>query len=167
MDIETSSDVIDFIKYLKLQGKTILIATHNIFEISDLSDSIAFLSNGKIQRKEDTRLFFKNCPHDEKSRYLIQAMQGGRVCNENMLYNSKKELLEIFRDKSTFVILLIPVLIFSVFNMGISYLNKDLQTKIDICIQYNNQEAYNTLIQFISVNENYSINVINSGNPKS
>lgn len=84
-----------------------------------------------------------------------------------MLYNSKKELLEIFRDKSTFVILLIPVLIFYVFNMGISYLNKDLQTKIDICIQYNNQEAYNTLIQFISVNENYSINVINSGNPKS
>lgn len=79
LDIETSNDVIDFIKYLKSQGKTILIATHNIFEISDLSDSIAFLSNGKIQQKIDTASFFENCPHDEKSRFLIHAAEGDCV----------------------------------------------------------------------------------------
>ena len=51
LDLEATNDVINFIKYLKSQEKTILIATHNIFEISDLSDSIAFISGGKIRKK--------------------------------------------------------------------------------------------------------------------
>lgn len=77
MDIEASNDVINFIKYLKTQNKTILIATHNIFEISDLSDKIAFISNGKIQKKVSTKNFFDECPHNEKNAYLISAMKGG------------------------------------------------------------------------------------------
>lgn len=77
MDIEASNDVINFIKYLKKQNKTILIATHNIFEISDLSDKIAFINNGTIQKKIDTKNFFNKCPHDEKNAYLISAMKGG------------------------------------------------------------------------------------------
>lgn len=76
MDIEASNDVINFIKYLKTQNKTILIATHNIFEISDLSDKIAFISNGKIQKKVSTKNFFDECPHNEKNAYLISAMKG-------------------------------------------------------------------------------------------
>ncbi|MGN0547074.1 MAG: ABC transporter ATP-binding protein [Acutalibacteraceae bacterium] len=74
MDLETANDVIDFIKYLKSENKTILIATHNIFEISDLSDSIAFLNNGKIQQKIITKDFFENYPNSEKSAHIIQAM---------------------------------------------------------------------------------------------
>lgn len=76
MDIESSNNVIEFIRYLKSEKKTILIATHNIFEISDLSDNIAFLSNGQIQQKINTNLFFQNCPNDEKSKRLIQSIQG-------------------------------------------------------------------------------------------
>ncbi|MGN1116555.1 MAG: ABC transporter ATP-binding protein [Candidatus Ornithomonoglobus sp.] len=77
LDIETSNDVIDFIKYLKTNNKTILIATHNIFEISDLSDNIAFLQNGKIKQNIESRAFFKNCPYDEKNAYIIQALNKG------------------------------------------------------------------------------------------
>jgi len=74
LDLEASNDVINFIKYLKTQNKTILIATHNIFEISDLSDNIAFLSNGNIQQKISTSLFFKNCPPDRKNDYIIKEL---------------------------------------------------------------------------------------------
>lgn len=82
LDLEASNDVINFIKYLKSQNKTILIATHNIFEISDLSDSIAFINEGKIQKKVVTKIFFESCPSDEKNAYLIYNMKEGSV-NEN------------------------------------------------------------------------------------
>lgn len=76
LDIEAADDVINFIKYLKNQNKTILIATHNLFEISDLSDSIAFINNGKISEKVSSKNFFENCPNDKKSAYLIAEMKG-------------------------------------------------------------------------------------------
>lgn len=82
LDLEASNDVINFIKYLKTQNKTILIATHNIFEISDLSDSIAFINEGKIQKKVITKTFFESCPSDEKNAYLIYNMKEGSA-NEN------------------------------------------------------------------------------------
>lgn len=91
MDLEASNDIIDFVKYLKTKNKTILIATHNIFEISDLSDSIAFLINGKIQEKTKTKDFFKNCPHDEKSSYIINAINEVSV-NETKPDNIKKRI---------------------------------------------------------------------------
>ncbi len=76
LDLEASNDVIDFIKYLKQQNKTILIATHNIFEISDLSDNIAILNDGKIQGKINTKKFFEKCPSDEKNAHIIDLMKG-------------------------------------------------------------------------------------------
>lgn len=76
LDIEAIDDVINFIKYLKEQGKTILIATHNIFEISDLSDTIAFMNNGKIISKVNSKEFFENCRNDQKSTCLINALKG-------------------------------------------------------------------------------------------
>lgn len=76
MDIESSDNVIEFIRCLKYEKKTILIATHNIFEISDLSDNIAFLNNGQILQKVNTNLFFQDCPNDKKSERLIQTIQG-------------------------------------------------------------------------------------------
>lgn len=81
LDIEASNDVIQFIKYLKLQNKTILVATHNIFEISDLSDSIAFLNQGKIQKKVNTKQFFCGCDAGDKSKLIIQAMEDGACQN--------------------------------------------------------------------------------------
>lgn len=87
LDLEASNDVINFIKYLKSQNKTILIATHNIFEISDLSDNIAFIDQGKIQKKVITKTFFENCPSDEKNAYLISNMKGGAT-NENKYNNT-------------------------------------------------------------------------------
>ena len=89
LDIESSNDVIEFIKYLKHNNKTILIATHNIFEISDLSDSIAFIREGRIDIKISVKEFFMDCPNDEKSSRLIAAMKGG-LCSEEYADNTKE-----------------------------------------------------------------------------
>ncbi|MBP3938200.1 MAG: ATP-binding cassette domain-containing protein [Clostridia bacterium] len=75
LDLEATNDVVDFIRFLKTKNKTILIATHNIFEISDLSDSIAFLNSGKIVNKIDTNEFFKNCETDKKSSLIVGSMK--------------------------------------------------------------------------------------------
>ena len=91
LDLEAANDVITFIKYLKSNNKTILIATHNIFEISDLSDNIAFISKGKINDVIATKEFFENCPPDEKNAYLIQAMKGG-LSGENSFNGSEKRI---------------------------------------------------------------------------
>ncbi len=77
LDIEACNDIITFIKYLKSRNKTILIATHNMFEISDLSDTIAFLCGGRITKKVSTQYIFKNCSNDMKIERLIEEM-GGR-----------------------------------------------------------------------------------------
>lgn len=85
LDIEAANDVINFMKYLKEKNKTILIATHNIFEISDLSDNIAFINHGKITKLTETKEFFKNCHQSEKSSLLTAEMKGDftneRNCN--------------------------------------------------------------------------------------
>lgn len=79
----------------------------------------------------------------------------------------KKELLEIFRDRSTILILLIPILIFPAFNIGMNYINKDSVKRLDICISYDSYEAYEIFNRYISATESYDINVITSKTPKS
>ncbi len=74
LDLETANDVIEFIKFLKSKNKSILVATHNIFEISDLSDNIAILKDGKTAECFLTADFFKNSKSDEKSKCLMSAL---------------------------------------------------------------------------------------------
>lgn len=74
LDIETADGVISYIKYTKEIGKTILIVTHNIFEISDLSDNIAFMRNGSISRCIKTADFFKDVARENKSQFILHAM---------------------------------------------------------------------------------------------
>lgn len=74
LDITTENEIINFMRFLKTQNKTILIATHNIFEISDLSTSIAFLKNGYISKMISTKAFFENCEKAFKSNLLISEL---------------------------------------------------------------------------------------------
>lgn len=76
LDIEAANDVIRFIKYLKSEGKTIFIATHNIFEISELSDCIAFMDCGKITEKVQTVAFFENGGGKSKNELLLNTLGG-------------------------------------------------------------------------------------------
>ncbi|MGN0547075.1 MAG: ABC transporter permease [Acutalibacteraceae bacterium] len=78
----------------------------------------------------------------------------------------KKELLEIFRDRSTFIIMLIPVLIFPIFNTGLSYINKNSESKIDVSIQCNSLQANQVINDFIESAEMVDIKIINTEAPK-
>lgn len=78
----------------------------------------------------------------------------------------KKELLEIFRDKSTLLFLLIPLIIFPAFNFGLEYLNKNTATEIDVCVNYDSQSVYETVNQFILYNNEYDIELVNSIEPE-
>ncbi|MBQ6708662.1 MAG: ABC transporter permease [Clostridia bacterium] len=78
----------------------------------------------------------------------------------------KKEILGILRDKSTLIILIIAVLVFPIFNMGINYLNRDGKSEVDLCIQYDSVEAYKVFMQYISEEVNYDFKVINSKYPE-
>lgn len=78
----------------------------------------------------------------------------------------KKELLDIFRDKTTLLFVLIPLIIFPAFNFGLEYLNKDTATEIDICVNYDSQSVYETVTQFIKNNNEYDIRLVNSAKPE-
>ncbi|MBP3938199.1 MAG: ABC transporter permease [Clostridia bacterium] len=78
----------------------------------------------------------------------------------------KKELLGIFRDKSILIVMLIPLLIFPVFNTGLKYLNKDNQDSINIAVTTDSAEAYNIFSQYIIVSQCFRINLINTDTPE-
>ena len=78
----------------------------------------------------------------------------------------KKELLEIFRDKSTFVILFIPLLIFPLFNFGMGFFNANSKTDVDISFNCASKEAEIIINQFVQGNDTFNFNVVNSGSPK-
>lgn len=75
---------------------------------------------------------------------------------------AKKELIETFRDKATFIMFIIPLLIFPAFNIGLDYLSNKKNTEINVCIQYDSKEAYDIFTQFVSYNTDYKINLIES-----
>lgn len=74
LDIEACTDVIKFLRHEKEKKKTVLVATHNIFEISDLSDRIAFIKNGIINVNVKTKDFFSNCEGSDKGKLLAREM---------------------------------------------------------------------------------------------
>lgn len=78
----------------------------------------------------------------------------------------KKELSEIFRDKLSILIFLVPLMIFPVFNFGMEYLNKNTETDINICIDCDSQEAYSIINQFIEKNYMFNFELINSNSPE-
>lgn len=77
----------------------------------------------------------------------------------------KKELLEIFRDRVTLIFLLIPFLVFPVYNLGMDYLNSKSDTAMNICVVCDNEKSKLLVAQFIESNSSLSIKSINSSEP--
>lgn len=75
LDIIAANDVINFINYCKLQDKTILISTHNMAEISDMSDYIAIIKNKSIALYDETNIFFDEAIGIEKANKLANFLE--------------------------------------------------------------------------------------------
>lgn len=71
----------------------------------------------------------------------------------------KKELIEIFRDKTTLIFLLIPFIVFPVFNLGMDYLNSKSDTAVNISIVCDTKESEKLIAQFIERNPYLNLNV--------
>ena len=75
----------------------------------------------------------------------------------------KKELIEIFRDKSTFILLLLPSIVFPMLSIGISSFSGSLERHYSISI-VNHGETNKILDQFFKSNSE-TISIIPSDNP--
>lgn len=78
---------------------------------------------------------------------------------------AKKELLEIFRDRYILIIMIVPILIFPIFNIGMDYLNKDAETRVDVSIQSDNPRANQLFEEFFRNNNKYEIKQIGQDEP--
>ena len=79
---------------------------------------------------------------------------------------AKKELLQTFRDKSTLIFLLIPLLIFPVFNIGMDFISKNSQVEITVCTESDSEEINHFVEQFIRLNKDFEIHQVVSNCPE-
>ncbi len=77
----------------------------------------------------------------------------------------KKELLQIFRDKSTVIFLILPILIFPLFNIGLDFISKDHHNEVTICTYNDNENIECFLEQFIKSTNEYVIKKVDSDCP--
>lgn len=75
LDICTAFDVITFIDYCSSIGKTVLISTHNPFEITDLCNKTILLKNGRIDEHCYTKEFFSTLDAMQKIKILSSALE--------------------------------------------------------------------------------------------
>ena len=92
LDSQSSWDFEEIIKKWKQQGKTVIIAEHKLFFLSDVVDRVIFLENGKIA-KEWSIEEFKNIDH--RSFGLRQIDLDNLTCKRNEYYSQNREFLEL------------------------------------------------------------------------
>ena len=77
----------------------------------------------------------------------------------------KKELLEILRDRMTFVIMIIPILIYPLLKSGITYLSKSPSSDIQIAIFSDDKQTERFFDNFLH-DKNYKVKIIQTNDPE-
>ena len=92
LDSQSSWDFEEIIKKWKQQGKTVIIAEHKLFFLSDVVDRVIFLENGKIAREWSIEEF-KNIDH--RSFGLRQIDLDNLTCKRNEYCSQNREFLQL------------------------------------------------------------------------
>ena len=74
LDPELEQEVIQVIKDLAAEGRTMLIVTHDMRMAADVSDHVVFLHQGRIEEQGDPKILFKN-PQTERLQGFLSATQ--------------------------------------------------------------------------------------------
>lgn len=74
LDPELEQEVIQVIKDLAAEGRTMLIVTHDMRMAADVSDHVVFLHQGRIEEQGDPKILFKN-PQTDRLRGFLSATQ--------------------------------------------------------------------------------------------
>lgn len=77
----------------------------------------------------------------------------------------KKELKEIFRDRTTVIIMILPLLLFPILNFSAQFFEKSNVSSFNVSVINNDNEAYSLFQEFVDSTDAYKINVIHSDKP--
>ena len=70
LDVENSRIVEKCILDLARKGKTVIIATHNLFQARRLADKVAFLHRGKLIEYGETKQIFEEPKNELTKRFI-------------------------------------------------------------------------------------------------
>ena len=101
LDVEGRISLHGYIRDLKAQGKTIILASHDMAEVESLCDSIAILKDGKIAFNGTvTELTGRIGKH---YNIHIQTDQGAENFESDDIGNSLMSILKNYQDKSAVI----------------------------------------------------------------
>lgn len=92
LDSQSSWEFESIIKNWKLQGKTVIIAEHKLFFLSNVVDRVIFLKNGKIHA-EWSRDEFKNVKHGNLGLRQLDLCNLTVKCKD--YYSTKRKFIEL------------------------------------------------------------------------
>ncbi len=99
LDSQSSWDLESIIRNWKNQGKTVIIAEHKLFFLSDVVDRVLFLKNGQITNEWSLEEF-KQANHRDLG--LRQLNLENIACKRKEYYSSKNEFLELKKFKFSY-----------------------------------------------------------------
>jgi len=96
MDPKARLDLRRFLIELKEQGKTIFIASHMLYEISEICDKIALIDHGNIIAFDTIQNLEKLLKTNELKIYLLEGIPNEKIAS---IYKRMKGLLEPYLDQ--------------------------------------------------------------------
>ncbi len=72
LDAENVRIIEHTIAKMRKKGKTILLATHNLYQAKRLADRVAYIENGEVVEVNETDKIFES-PKDERTRRFVQG----------------------------------------------------------------------------------------------
>jgi polar amino acid transport system ATP-binding protein len=78
LDPELVGEVLDLIRELKLDGMTMIIATHEMAFAREVADEVCFLEDGRIVERGDPEQMFTAPVRPETQRFLARLLAAGQ-----------------------------------------------------------------------------------------
>lgn len=73
LDAENAKVIESAIREMRERGKTIILATHNLFQAKRLADRVAYIEKGEIVEVAETKKLFES-PEDERTRRFVEEI---------------------------------------------------------------------------------------------
>jgi len=73
LDAENARVIEEAIREMRGKGKTIILATHNLFQAKRLADRVAYIEKGEIVEIAETKRLFES-PEDERTRRFVEEI---------------------------------------------------------------------------------------------
>ncbi|WP_456477818.1 ABC transporter ATP-binding protein [Geoglobus ahangari] len=73
LDAENARVIEEAIREMRGKGKTIILATHNLFQAKRLADRVAYIEKGEIVEVAETKRLFES-PEDERTRRFVEEI---------------------------------------------------------------------------------------------